>query len=209
MKKQNNINALNNSYKVWLSDYQDEWSKIFIKTKNELKRVLKEFSCKIDHVGSTSLKKIKAKPIIDILIGSKNYEDTIKIAKKLSECGWILEPKPCKYQLIFLQSINTDLDKIHIYICPIATPRWNSRIYFTKYLKEHPLDLLNYENLKINLAKQFPNDRNSYSKGKRMFCDIINEKAKKLYNYVEDTNEIEKLKNIYYDFIKMEGEQWK
>ena len=64
-----------------LMDYRDDYSEIYKEEKNELLEIYKDKISSIDHVGSTSIKNIKSKPIIDILIQTDDLEDFKKFTE--------------------------------------------------------------------------------------------------------------------------------
>lgn len=59
--------------KVQLSEHNQAWEHLFVKEKQRLEQVLKDKTIRIEHIGSTSIPNIKAKPIIDIMIGVEKY----------------------------------------------------------------------------------------------------------------------------------------
>ena len=77
--------------KVVLHPYTEEWAKEFEKEKEILANLLKGIECKIEHVGSTSIKGLSAKPIIDIAIGTDDVETVIKIGDILAKQGYDVE----------------------------------------------------------------------------------------------------------------------
>ena len=64
-----------------LMDYREDYSKIYEEEKEELLKIYKDKIAQIDHVGSTSIKNIKSKPIIDILIQTDDLEDFIEFTE--------------------------------------------------------------------------------------------------------------------------------
>lgn len=70
-----------------LVEYNKEWPQDFLKIKNELTKVL-TVQCKVQHVGSTSIPGMKAKPIIDIDVGLDNWSDFEAVKKVLAKIGY-------------------------------------------------------------------------------------------------------------------------
>ena len=65
-----------------LFSYNENYEKIYQEEKRELEKILKGMYIKIEHVGSTAIKNIVSKPIIDILVVCKNLDEFIKFAKE-------------------------------------------------------------------------------------------------------------------------------
>ena len=75
---------------VVVERHNPEWEIIAKDTIEKLKSVLQDVAIDIEHVGSTSIKDIVAKPIIDIVIGVKAFEDILKMNNTLEEHGFIV-----------------------------------------------------------------------------------------------------------------------
>lgn len=84
-----------------IMDYREDYTKIYEDEKEELLKIYKDRISSIDHVGSTSIKNIKSKPIIDILIQTDdldyfkkftelNVEGEVYTVKKRTNYGWRL-----------------------------------------------------------------------------------------------------------------------
>lgn len=74
--------------KVALCRHLPEWDEEATRTIKVLKEILGDVAIEIEHVGSTSIKNIKAKPIIDIAVAVKNFSDIIRFNPKLEEHGF-------------------------------------------------------------------------------------------------------------------------
>ena len=162
--------------KVKLETYNKEWAKQFEAEKCLLMKIFGE-DTPIEHVGSTSIPGISAKPIIDIAIGLDKLEDFETFRK-------IFESKP-EY------SIKDDSDKDEvlirkgpeenrthfIHISEKDSPRFKNYIKFRDYMREHAEARVQYENLKKELAEKFADDRKSYTAAKAEFINEIIKRA--------------------------------
>ena len=76
---------------VELKPYQNEWHSNFQQAKASIKKVFDNISCEIEHIGSTAVSNMDAKPIIDIAIGIKNLSDEVieTMIPKLEKLGFI------------------------------------------------------------------------------------------------------------------------
>ena len=68
---------------IKIEPYNDDWVRQFLKIKNELLILLKDFNPKIEHFGSTSVPGLAAKPVIDILVGVQSLADFELLQKKI------------------------------------------------------------------------------------------------------------------------------
>jgi GrpB-like predicted nucleotidyltransferase (UPF0157 family) len=98
---------------VKLEPYNDKWSKLFDKERELLSSQLKDLIIEIEHVGSTSIEGLFAKPVIDIAIGVSSLNVIIELKEKVKALGYM-----CRRQVdfyIFAYSLFTLLLKIHFF----------------------------------------------------------------------------------------------
>ncbi len=160
---------------VKLEDHQTEWENIFNNTKKELKEIFKEEAITIEHVGSTSIKDLAAKPIIDIAIGVDKlkdwtyYQELVKDNQKYS----VKENSAEGEVFMRIGPINNRTHFIHI--MEITSEDYKETLLFRDYLRTNKIKLLEYQKLKEDLAKSYKNDRDKYTKAKDNFIkDVIN-----------------------------------
>lgn len=164
---------------VVVMPYQQEWKDAFLVIKDELLSVLKDLSVRIEHVGSTSVEGLAAKPVIDIDVIIKRSDfDVVK--KRLASIGYhhegdlgILDREAFKYE------DKLHLMKHHLYICPIDSQEYRRHLSFRNWLSTHPEDRDAYGALKMKLAKKYPYDIDSYIDEKSPLIEEIYQKIKK------------------------------
>ncbi|MBQ4584435.1 MAG: GrpB family protein [Bacilli bacterium] len=152
---------------VKLEPYTNEWKNEFEKEKEGLSTLLNDFKVDIQHVGSTSIEGCCAKPIIDILIGIESLDFSEKLIALFLEHGYIY-----KFNVpgeIYFKKQCDGLTTHHIHIAPIQGQVWKNQILFRDYLRLHPEKLQEYMELKQDLAIQYPDERDRYSKEKEDF----------------------------------------
>ena len=169
-------------------DYDEKWPQDFLKIKEELLKVLM-ISCQIQHVGSTSIPGMKAKPIIDIDVGLDNWADFEAVKKALAEIGYEHEgDKGITGREAFCRNghvHNEILDSIdhHLYVCSVDNEEYKRHILLRDYLKSHNEARDRYNQIKEEiLAKVGQENRAGYVQMKEeeygeFFEDIIS-KAK-------------------------------
>lgn len=166
---------------VAVCPYTKEWAVEYQKEEKILKELLKDINCRIEHVGSTSIPGLSAKPIIDIAIGTNTTEEIFEVAKVLENAGYDMLDEFEKKGEILARKGTPECRTHYIHIQKIGSPYWNDFVYFKKYMLDHPDAVKDYENLKCALSVKFANDRKNYTKAKHEFISGILEKAFEQY----------------------------
>src|SRR3990167_2536994 len=154
----------------WPHQAQDEIDKV---------RVALPKNCVIDiqHVGSTAIPGLSAKPIIDIHVAGRSLDEMKVIAvpalQKLGYEYWADNPDP--ERMFFVRGIPPFGEKRthHIHIFEPTSKHWEGKIVFRDYLISHPEVAKEYEQLKIELAQQHTFDREQYTDAKGEFVKKI------------------------------------
>ena len=161
-----------------IMDYREDYSQIYEEEKNELLQIYKERISSIDHVGSTSIKNIKSKPIIDILIQTDDLEDF----KKFTESNVEGETYTVKKE----QTMGGDYlirkeenGKVKAFMHVYKTGDMNgiTSIMFRDYMNSHEDEKKRYEELKIELYERYKSERKQYTLGKDKYIKEIINKA--------------------------------
>jgi len=164
---------------VKLEPYNDKWSKLFDKERELLSSQLKDLIVEIEHVGSTSIEGLFAKPIIDIAIGVSSLDVIIKLKEKVKELGYVEVPVSLDGKHVFARYKEKKITHfLHVMI--YNHNLWVDQISFRDYLRSSPGSKLEYIKLKEELANKYPNDITSYTNEKKKFIGNILEKAKEL-----------------------------
>jgi GrpB-like predicted nucleotidyltransferase (UPF0157 family) len=163
---------------VELVPYNSSWSTDANIEIEKLKNVI-PLNCIIDiqHVGSTAIPGLSAKPIIDIQIAAKSLEAMKVIAipalQKLGYEYWYDNPDP--ERMFFVKGMPPFGERRthHVHIVEPISKHWFGGIAFRDYLISHPEAAKEYEQLKIELAKQHTFDREEYTNAKTDFVNKI------------------------------------
>ena len=169
---------------VQLCEHEKEWEIEAQNTIARLKEILGDVIKDIQHVGSTSILTIKAKPIIDIAVAVDQFDDILACEKELKDAGFYYRPKSdLGAQLLFasgsLYEGTGDLQTHFIHVVLTDSMDWINYINFRDYLNRTPSVAKEYEDLKVSLAEQAPIDsgREKYLKGKHDFIVYTLRKA--------------------------------
>ena len=145
--------------KVKLEEYNEKWKEDFDKEKILLKNIFKEDAIDIQHVGSTAIPGIKAKPIIDIAIAVKELDIALKHKEELEKEGYVFRGDAGVKGRYFF-SKGTDENKTHhIHVETIDSPNWENHVLFKNYLIKHPEEIKQYEKVKLELAEKYKDER--------------------------------------------------
>ena len=174
-------NNLTNEETIHLELYDPEWSDKFQREKGLIEDTLGSWiQGGVHHVGSTAVKGLSAKPIVDIMVGIENLE-------KAKECTPLLESIQYNYspykpqQMLWFCKPSPAHREFHLYLMESTHPEWTARLAFRDYLINHSDIAQEYVLLKTKLAKEFIDDREAYTQGKNDFIKSITKLALKEY----------------------------
>lgn len=160
-----------------LVPYDPEWEVFFNNEKNEIRKAIGQFILAIEHIGSTSIKNMCAKPIIDIAIGLKKYDDGFKCVEGLSKIGYLyFGERGIPGRHYFRR--DSEIVKFHLHMHEITSEEWKNHILFRDYLRNHEKEAKEYTELKYDLKHKFGNDIEKYTEAKAEFINNILKKAK-------------------------------
>ncbi|UYP00346.1 GrpB family protein [Oceanotoga sp. DSM 15011] len=173
---------------VKLFNHEKEWELEAQRTISRLHKILGSVASDIQHVGSTSVFTIKAKPIIDIAVAVDNFKDVLALEKEFINYGFYYRPNAnLKGQLLFACGSyydgTGDLQTHFIHIVLKDSMEWINYINFRDYLNKMPKVAKAYENLKLSLVETLHSDkcREEYLRRKNDF--IVYTLRKALVNY--------------------------
>ena len=149
--------------KVIVVPYDKAWKSAFEEIKKEIERVIGDLIIGIEHVGSTSVEGLSAKPIIDIDVVIKDYSVFATVVQKLETIGYIHEGDlGIKDREAFKYSNKPHLQKHHLYVCPQYSEELHRHVTFRDYLKNNREAVKKYSLVKETAAILFPNEIEKY-----------------------------------------------
>jgi len=157
---------------VIIEDYDPRWPQQFEMLRSRIAAVLNELAVCIEHVGSTAVPGLAAKPVIDIDILLRSSSDLPLVIRRLAELGYQhrgdlgisgREAFRAKGQAV----------QHHLYVCPPESYEYKRHIAFRNYLREHAAEADDYALLKRELARKFGSDREGYNQAKNQFVQGI------------------------------------
>ena len=161
-----------------LMDYRDDYSEIYEEEKKELLKIYKERISAIDHVGSTSIKNIKSKPIIDILIQTDDLEDFKKFTESNVEGEiYTVKKEPTMGGDYLIRKEENGKVKAFIHVYKTGDMNGITSIIFRDYMNSHKDEAKRYEALKTELYEKYKDNRKEYTLGKDKYIKEIIDKA--------------------------------
>ncbi len=156
---------------VRLVEYTSEWKQYFDREKVDLQDALGLNILDIQHVGSTSIPGMIAKPIIDIAIAVNDYDGSRVCIPPIEELGYVYRGEfgiPHRHYFV-----KGDPRLFHIHMCEITSITWRNLIVFRDHLRNNPVAAHAYAELKQQLALKYPQDREAYLNGKTEFIEQV------------------------------------
>ena len=161
-----------------LAPHQEEWTQNAERTIETLKRLLEPVAVDIQHIGSTAILSIHAKPIIDLVVGVRNLGDILPYVELLKQHDIVFRGEDVAGQLLFVMGdFEKDTRTHHIHVVRWNEAEWNNYINFRDYLNRYPDKAMQYDAYKKKLAALFADDRGSYTTGKQELIDRLLKEA--------------------------------
>ena len=156
---------------VRVAPYQPEWQRLFEDEAQLLRSVLRP-STTVEHVGSTAVEGMPAKPLIDLMVGVDDMRTAHELAPALERAaynlGEVTDPRrplaPVPY-LLFVKGPDSRRTH-HLRLSERFGPDWTDQLLCRDYLRTHPAAAREYAELKEALAAKHPGDRAAYRAGK-------------------------------------------
>jgi len=163
--------------KVKVVEYNMDWKKKFDEEALGIKTILGANLVNVFHIGSTSVEGLVAKDVIDIMPAVIDINEVDKCNSAFEELGYeVMGEYGITGRRFFRKGKDDRTHHIHIFQYDNINDI-HRHLAFRDYLKEHHEVLLEYASLKMSLAKEFPNDIESYWQGKDSFIKEVEKQA--------------------------------
>ena len=154
--------------------YDKQWKQDFLQIKDEIQNALGELALRIEHVGSTSVQGLSAKPIIDMDVVIKDYSVFDDVVSALDSIGYRHEGNlGIEGREAFTYDEKDHLQPHHLYVCPQDSAELKRHIAFRDYLRTHPEIVCEYSRIKEEGAALYPYDIEKYIEHKSPFIEKI------------------------------------
>jgi GrpB-like predicted nucleotidyltransferase (UPF0157 family) len=166
----------NRPYK--LVEYDPTWPTKFTYEKEKISDIFRNIRCNIEHIGSTSVPGMLAKPQIDILVTVHDLGIVDGIKSGLLKAGYIHAPEADQYmERRFFKAEDSGERTVTVHILTNDNPRADQYIHFRDYLRFHPEEVRLYSEVKRKAYNGGKSDRVEYSVGKKAFLEQLLHKS--------------------------------
>lgn len=165
-------------FPIFLVEHNEKWAKDYSEMEVVLRDIFSDCHIiRISHIGSTAIKDIYAKDIVDILVETDDIEKAAVIAERN---GFIRMSSSFK-RVTLNRGYTPEGFADKVYHLHIRQEGDNNELYFRDYLNDNPDVAEEYETLKLSLWKKYEHNRDEYTDAKSEFVQKYTEKAKLLY----------------------------
>ena len=161
---------------VRLVPHTERWHDLFTEEEDRLRVAISEYALSVEHVGSTAICGLPAKPIIDIAVAVREIADAEKCVMPLERIGYEYRGEQGIAGRHFFGKGEPRTH--HLHMVEMSSDFWRSHLLFRDYLRQHREVRENYEKLKQWLAQKYEEDREAYTEGKAAFIEEVLEAAR-------------------------------
>ena len=162
---------------VILSPHESEWETEAAHRIAELKEIFGDGAADIQHVGSTAVRGIRAKPIVDLAVGMRDLSSLPGFLPLLAERGYVGPKEERPGEFLFVRGTE-EIRTHHVHVVRFGSAPWRNSIRFRDRLNGDPELAAAYDRLKAELFERYASDRASYTAGKAAFiAEVLAEPA--------------------------------
>jgi GrpB-like predicted nucleotidyltransferase (UPF0157 family) len=146
---------------IVIADHDDAWPRRFAAERDRIAAALGPRALRIDHVGSTSVPGLAAKPIIDIDLTVADPDDEPAYVPDLERAGYVLRVREPGHRMVRTPELD-----VHVHVCAPGSDWERVHLLFRDHLRRHRDDCALYEGVKRELATRTWGDMNDYADAK-------------------------------------------
>ena len=159
---------------VIVTEYNPHWPEMFAAEAVHLRAALAESAVAVEHVGSTAVPGLAAKPVIDILVGVRAFAGAAQAALVLAALGYECRGENgIPGRLFFRKGLVQYRRTHHLHMVEMGHEQWVSLLSFRDALRADPDRARQYADLKGELAARFAGSRKAYTEGKTAFIEAV------------------------------------
>ncbi len=161
-------------------DYDPQWPILYEEEKDRILGLIGRLVVAIEHIGSTAVPGLGAKPIIDIMVAVHRLADAEECVEPLRSIGYEYVPE---YNDIiperrYFHKGPAEARTHHLHVVELASDFWERHLLFRDFLRTHPEEAEQYYDLKKELATHYRSDREAYTEAKTAFIESVVDKAR-------------------------------
>jgi rfaE bifunctional protein nucleotidyltransferase chain/domain len=165
---------------VRLVQYDPRWPEMFEEDRRRIMEAIGGYVAAVEHVGSTAVPNLAAKPVIDLMVGLRRLEDAAACVGPLGELGYdyVPEHEAIMPERRYFRRGPSGASTHHLHMVELGGEFWVEHLLFRDYLRAHPDAAREYEELKRVLAAAHGSDRGAYTEAKTDFIRSALERAR-------------------------------
>ncbi len=160
---------------VVVSPYSAGWPVLFQAIREELLSIFEPVPVAVEHIGSTSVPGLAAKPVIDVLLGANTLADIEAKIGALDGAGFLYVPKyerEIPLRRYFVKSPPSSL-RVHLHGVEQGGQIWRDHLTFRNALRNDSDLRDQYQSLKLRLATEFADNKSAYTDAKGPFIQSV------------------------------------
>lgn len=158
---------------ILLVPHRAEWKSFFDLEADLLRAAVSNYLVAIEHIGSTAIYGLDAKPIIDILAGVRNIEDAERCIVPLAQFGYEYRGECGIAGRFYFRKGIGEVSTHHLNIVEMTRDFWHTHILFRDYMRQHVDAAQKYGKLKRELAVTHKGNRSAYTEAKADFIESV------------------------------------
>lgn len=159
---------------VIIVEYDSRWPALFEVEKNHILEVAGEKILAVEHIGSTAVPGLAAKPIVDMMAGVQGCSDADECLPLLARIGYNhVMPEPDDQEWFYCLGKGPHSVGYHLHLVKFRSNHWNKHLIFRDYLRKHPDVAMQYREFKERMAQKYESDREAYTESKTPFIESL------------------------------------
>lgn len=162
---------------IRIVEHDPAWASLADAEMRRIKDALGDLAVRVDHVGSTAVPGLAAKPIIDLQLSVASIDPVEPYREPLERLGYLFVPDPGSPDLHLFAKPPERPRTHHLHVCESGSEHERRHIGVRDFLRANPREAAEYEALKRHLAAEHPEDRLAYIEGKDAFMAALEIRA--------------------------------
>jgi GrpB-like predicted nucleotidyltransferase (UPF0157 family) len=160
---------------ILVVDYDPQWPVLFEQEKERIIAALGSYLLTVQHIGSTAVPGLAAKPVIDIGVGIRSLADAPFLISRIEKLAYVYEPtlEQLLPQRRFFWKGTPTVHTYHLHMAEVDDAVLVRPLQFRDYLRKHPDAAVEYGALKKELAKRCGQEMEAYVAGKTGFVENV------------------------------------
>jgi GrpB-like predicted nucleotidyltransferase (UPF0157 family) len=158
-------------------EYDDVWPRLAADELRLLRDALGEVAVQLDHVGSTAVPGLAAKPILDLQLSVAAIEPLDRYRAPLERLGYLFVPDPASPDFHLFAKPPERPRTHHLHVCEAGSDHELRHLAVRDFLRAHADEAAGYESLKREVATRHPQDRLAYIAGKESYVTALEARA--------------------------------